>query len=253
MTPELKAVKNWQKKASARETDRIFVTEGIRMFRELPRERIRKTVVSRTFLSAHPEIVPDLVVTDDLFASISETETPQGILAVADAFTYTLEDILSVPDALVLILENVQDPGNCGTMVRQAEAAGASGVVFAGACADIYNPKTLRATMGSVFRVPHVRTDSALPVLREIRKRGGRSCAAYLTGSVAYDTLPYTGMTAFLIGNEARGLTEETAENADFRIRIPMMGQVESLNAAAAATVLLFEAARQRRKIVTEI
>ena len=144
--------------------------------------------------------------------------------------------------------EDLQDPGNLGTILRAGEGAGIDGVVMTRRTVDITNPKVIRATMGSIYRVPfYVVEDMALAIDLLIKK-GVLVYAAHLDDSVDYDEPDYTRPTAFVIGNEGGGLRRETAQRASQYIKIPMAGQVESLNAAAAATVLMYEAARQRRK-----
>ena len=133
-----------------------------------------------------------------------------------------------------------------GTIVRTAEGAGASGVLMSGNCVDIYNPKTIRSTMGSIFRVPFFYAEDFYEDLSRLKAHNVRLYAAHLEGSMEYTTTDYRGKTAFLIGNEGNGLTSQAAAMADARIRISMCGNVESLNAAIATSVLLFEAKRQR-------
>ena len=185
-------------------------------------------------------------MSDTVFAHVSDTKTPQGILAVVRRMEYTAEDILGETPH-VLVLENIQDPGNLGTILRAGEGAGVTGIVMDANTADIYNPKVIRSTMGSVLRMPFVYVENLHETLEELKKKKIRLFAAHLQGKHAYDQEDYTGPAAFLIGNEGNGLTEETAAMADTYIRIPMEGRVESLNAAVAASVLMFEAARQRR------
>ena len=148
----------------------------------------------------------------------------------------------------ILVLESIQDPGNLGTMLRTGEGAGISGVLMNDTTADIYHPKTIRATMGSVYRVPCVITEDLRGAVLQLKTAGITVYAAHLKGRAAYDEPDYTGGCAFLIGNEGNGLTDEMAALADAYIRIPMEGQVESLNAAIAATLLMYEASRQRRR-----
>ena len=147
----------------------------------------------------------------------------------------------------LLVLEHLQDPGNLGTILRAGEGAGLTGVLMDSNTADIYSPKVVRATMGSLLRVPFAYVEDLGEALALLKKKKIRVYAAHLQGSNAYDRENYRKATAFLIGNEANGLSPETAAAADVRIRIPMLGEVESLNAAVAASVLMFEAARQRR------
>ena len=148
---------------------------------------------------------------------------------------------------LIVILENLQDPGNLGTILRTAEAAGASGVLLCQGSADIYNPKVTRSTMGSIFRVPFVYTDDLQEPILSLKKQGVRVLAAHLKGSVDLYEESLISPSAIMIGNESRGLTDAAASLADQAIRISMSGSVESLNAAVAAAVCMFEARRQRR------
>jgi TrmH family RNA methyltransferase len=147
-----------------------------------------------------------------------------------------------------MALENLQDPGNLGTIVRTAEGAGVTGILMSRGCVDIYNSKVIRSTMGSIYRMPFVYTDQWEEALRELKRQGVSLYAAHLKGQDYHDRQDYTKPAAFLIGNESRGLTEETAALADTYIRIPMCGQVESLNAAVASSILMYEANRQRRQ-----
>ena len=141
----------------------------------------------------------------------------------------------------------LQDPGNMGTIVRTAEGAGVTGVIMSRDCVDIYNPKTIRSTMGSIYRMPFYYAEDILKAIRKIKDAGIKVYAAHLDGEKSYDEEDYAFSCAFLIGNEGNGLREETSKMADHYIIIPMSGEVESLNAAIAASVLMFEVKRQRR------
>lgn len=147
-----------------------------------------------------------------------------------------------------MLLENLQDPGNLGTIVRAGEGAGITGVIMSRDTVDIYNPKVIRSTMGSLFRIPFLYAENLGETVRFLKKNHVKILAAHLEGAVVYDEEDCTGALGFLIGNEGNGLSEEIGALADARIKIPMAGQVESLNAAVAASVLMFETARQRRK-----
>ena len=149
---------------------------------------------------------------------------------------------------MLLFLENIQDPGNLGTMMRTAEGAGVTGIIMSRETTDIYNPKTIRATMGSLYRMPFVYVDDFCETIRMAKAQGIRLYAAHLKGKHTYDGEDYRKPSGFLIGNEGNGLTEEAADSATDYIRIPMGGQLESLNAAIAAAVLMYEANRQRRE-----
>lgn len=249
---QVKHLVQLKKKAKVRREEQIYVVEGIRMFLEAPQEQIVQTYVSASFEAEkeHKKYLKGRqyeVLSDTVFSYVSDTKTPQGILCLVKMPDYTLEQLLSDGDGMWLILENVQDPGNLGTMFRTGEGAGITGVIMDSSTVDIFNPKTIRSTMGSIYRIPFYISDDLRETIREIRDRGIRTYAAHLQGSVCYDTADYRQGTAFLIGNEGNGLTEATAALADTYIRIPMCGKLESLNAAMAAGVLMYEANRQRR------
>lgn len=262
---KVKTVVQLQQKAKARKEAGTFVTEGPRLFAEAPAERIREVYISESFSMSENSLAQELrakwkrhpheIVSDAVFARMSDTRTPQGILCLVEARRYELEELLkergreaagqSAP--LLMVLEDLQDPGNLGTILRTGEGAGVTGIIMSRNTVDIYNPKTVRSTMGSIYRMPFYYSASLEETLAALKERGLRLYAAHLQGAVSYDVCSYTKGAAFLIGNEGNGLREETAALADERIRIPMLGQVESLNASMAAGVLMFEAARQRR------
>ena len=148
-----------------------------------------------------------------------------------------------------MVLDNLQDPGNLGTIVRTAEGAGVDAVFMSKDTVDIYNPKVIRSTMGSIYRMPVVYVEDLIALLDTFKEKGIKSYAAHLDGKNSYDQESYEGGTAILIGNEGNGLREEISNAADIWVKIPMLGQVESLNAAIAASVMMFEVARQRRNI----
>ena len=160
---------------------------------------------------------------------------------------YTLEQVVGGEKPLVLVLENIQDPGNLGTILRTGEGAGVTGIVMSADTVDIYNPKTIRSTMGSVYRMPFCYAEDMDQVMRNLKQKGISVYAAHLKGSADYDAVDYRGSCGFLIGNEGSGLSERLAAQADGYIRIPMCGEVESLNAAVASAVLMYEAFRQRK------
>lgn len=262
---EIKELAAWNRKSKARKEDGVFLIEGTKMFLEAPMERIRKTFVSESFFETESrkkesgEKSPCLeklnvcgyeVVQDSIFAKITDTMTPQGILCVMDQFTYRLEDLLIRRNPTLMVLEDLQDPGNLGTIMRTGEGAGIDGVIMSKGCVDIYNPKTIRSTMGSLYRIPFVYTDDLSGTIRRLQQEGICFYAAHLKGTRFYDEADYTSSKGigFLIGNEGNGLRDETANLADLYIKIPMEGQVESLNAAIAASVLMYEAYRQKRK-----
>ena len=233
----------------------LFVTEGIKIFSETPMDRVEAVFATAEFANEHPEMISRipaaatrvLDVRADRFAGISDTKSPQGIIAVVRKKKYTLADILGRGTApLVVVLENLQDPGNAGTILRTAEAAGVSGVILTEGSVDLYNTKVIRSTMGCIFRMPHLVVKSAEELLPEFRAADITTYAAHLGGNISHFEGNYTGGTAFFIGNESRGLTDELSGKLDVLMKIPMSGRVESLNAAMAAGILMYEAKRQR-------
>lgn len=254
---QVKHVVNLRDKAKVRREERLFVAEGLRMCRELEPGETEQVYVTKAF-AAEPENRRWLenfsweLVTDSVMEHMAGTRTPQGVMALVRQknwkFGELLRDGSDGRKVCLLVLEKIQDPGNLGTMLRAGEGAGITGVVMSRDTADLYNPKVIRSTMGSILRVPFVYVDDLQGALEQMKKAQIRLFAAHLQGSVPYDQEDYRGRTAFLIGNEANGLTDQTAGAAHCPIRIPMAGRVESLNAAVAASVLMFEAARQRRR-----
>lgn len=181
----------------------------------------------------------------NVFASAVTTESPQGVAALVEPPRFSLSDTLRSPRPLVVVVDGLQDPGNLGTLVRSAEAFGASGVIALPGTATVWNPKTLRASSGSVFRLPvaSARPEEALKSMREF---GITILAAVAAEGEDASRIDLTGPTAIVIGNEGSGVSGALRRRADGAIRIPCLGPVESLNAAVAASVLLYEAARQR-------
>ena len=181
----------------------------------------------------------------DVFSSAVTTEAPQGVAALVEAPVFSLEQVLAKPSPLVLVAVGLQDPGNMGTIVRSAEAFGASGVVALPGTVSVWNAKALRASSGSAFRLPVVGASES-ELLAVLRARRVRSLATVVDGGVAVQAVDLSGPVALLIGNEGSGLSEELIAACDARVTIPCPGPVESLNAAVAASVLLYEVSRQR-------
>ena len=240
------------KKAKVRTEQGVYVVEGVKMFREAPKNEIVKAYISEelyekgTLNDSLADISYEVLKTE-VFQHVADTKTPQGILCVMKQKSYTLDQLMAGENPLMLVLENLQDPGNLGTMMRTAEGAGVTGVLLSRGCVDIYNPKTIRSTMGSIYRVPFLYTDSLMEDMEKLHENGITTYAAHLKGTGYYDEASYCGATAFLIGNEGNGLSDELSEKAKQYIKIPMEGKLESLNAAVAAAILMYEASRQRR------
>jgi len=213
-----------------------------------------------------PEVsIPVLHTTDRLFEGIADTEHPQGVAALVAPRSFTFEELLRSPSnsgeecgsALILVLVGVQDPGNVGTIIRTAAAFGASAAITAASgqsgTASPFNPKALRASAGAALHLPALAGQTAAAAVEQLRGAGVHVMASSSRESADFDQpllapwqVNWCQPVALLIGNEGQGLPEELEQSADTRIRIPMSSSVESLNAAAAAAVLFYEAARQR-------
>lgn len=223
------------------------------MFAEAPKEWVTGIYASETFLSSpeHKKMLEGRdyeIVSDSVLKSISDTQTPQGILCLVKKPEYQLEDLWQKEKTHLLILESIQDPGNLGTMLRTGEGAGITGVVMNQTTVDLFNPKTIRSTMGSIYRMPFYVTKDLPETIETIKAQQIAVYAAHLKGEMQYDEPDYRRGCAFLIGNEGNGLSDEIADLADTYIKIPMEGKVESLNAAVSASLLMYEVNRQRRK-----
>ncbi len=250
--PQVKRLLQLQKKSKARNEEGVFLVEGLRMFSEVPKERVEKVYISESLynrkkLEQNLDEFPLEIMSDHVFEHVSDTKTPQGILCIVRQEKYDISNLLKIKNPHFVVLDNLQDPGNLGTIVRTAEGAGVDAVFLSKESVDIYNPKTIRSTMGSIYRMPVIYIEDLLELLKTFQEKGICSYAAHLDGKNSYDKEDYQSGTAILIGNEGNGLREEVAEAADIWVQIPMKGQVESLNAAVAASVLMFEVARQRR------
>lgn len=252
----IRHIQQLAKKAKVRREEGLFLVEGPRMFFESPPEQIERAYLSESFYrgiadSSILDRIPWELVADRVFAQAAETVHSQGVLCVMHSMKYGLSELLVKEAPLLLLLEDLQDPGNMGTIFRTAEGAGVDGILLTKNCVDIYNPKTIRSTMGSIYRMPFVclEDENVFSILDRLKKRGVAACAAHLQGNRAYDREDYTGGTVFLIGNEGNGLSEGLSAAADKKVRIPMEGRLESLNAGVAAAVLMYEAYRQRRRV----
>ncbi len=175
---------------------------------------------------------------------VADTKSPQPLLATARFRVDTMDDVPT--DRAILILDNIRDPGNAGTMIRSADAAGVGAVLFTGDCVDPFNPKTLRSSAGSVFHLPLLVGLSLAEACEGLRARGVSSLASMVRGGVDFRSAPLSAGCAIVIGNESSGLSAEAIALCDSMVSITMAGRSESLNAGVAASLLLFEALHQR-------
>ncbi len=251
---------------SARLRDGRFVAEGPQAVREAVTTETAENLVETVYatdaaLVRHGDIAGSIraagvliqVVTPKVLASMSDTVTPQGMLAVCRLLGSSLEEVVAARPHLVAVLARVRDPGNAGTVIRAADAAGADAVVLTDESVDVHNPKCVRATAGSLFHLPVVHGVPLAEVTSSLRAAGLSVLAADVAGSVDLDDLQDArhGMlgspVAWVFGNEAWGLPEEDLALADAVVRVPVHGRAESLNLATAATVCLYATARAQR------
>jgi TrmH family RNA methyltransferase len=234
----------------ARLSGGLVAIEGDHLLAEALRSGMVLKTVFVSELREVPRIVPRglevLRLTDEVFASVVETRSPQGVAALIVPPVYALDDVME-RTPLILVAAGLQDPGNLGTLVRSAEAFGATGVLTTAGTVSAWNQKALRASVGSIFRVPVVGITPA--EVAKLKARGVKLMAAVGSddfGTTMAQEMDFTRACALLIGNEGTGLTPEWMEMADARVTIPCPGPVESLNAAVAGSLLLYEASRQR-------
>ncbi|WP_018350060.1 TrmH family RNA methyltransferase [Longispora albida] len=252
-TPRVSAARKLLRRRYA-DAGRRFLAEGP----QAVREAITAGVVVELFgteetLGRYGFDAPRVsVVTEAGLASLSETVQPQGVVAVCEYVDVPLTEALVARPQLVAVLNEIRDPGNAGTVLRTADAAGADAVVFTDASVDPYNGKCVRSTAGSLFHVDVVRGGSPLGVVTALKDAGLQVFATTGYGAESLDELGHARLsrpTAWLFGSEAHGLPQELLEAADARVRVPIHGRAESLNLAAAAAVCLYSSAsHQRRK-----
>jgi RNA methyltransferase, TrmH family len=261
-SPRVRAVAKLAKR-DARSQTGLFLLEGPQAVSEAMAfrpELVVELFATPTALERYTELAQTAVdagvdiefVSEDVLQAMADTVTPQGLVAVCRQFPTSVKDIFGADPAprLIAILEEVRDPGNAGTIIRAADAAGADAVIMAGRSVDLYNPKVVRATTGSLFHVP-VAVGVDLPaVLKRCTESGVQVLAADVKGGDLLEARRegiLSAPTAWLFGNEARGLTDENLALADRAVVVPIYGHAESMNLATAASVCLYESAFAQR------
>ena len=268
----IKNISSLLKRADKRKRDNVYVVEGVRLVLDAPLDDIQNIYVSdkllnksstrdstkspdgsdedcdriRHFLEECDNAGIDItVVSSDVIKRITDTVTPQGIVAVIrrhNNCTYQGRDTY-------LLLEDIQDPGNMGTLLRSAEAAGIDMVIMSKGCVDIYNPKTIRSTMGTIYRLPYLRClDDSMwyKIIDELKDAGVRLYGGCLNDSTYYGDVDYSSRCGIVIGNEGSGISDATLNMID-KVHIPMKGGIESLNASVAGSILMYEINRHKR------
>lgn len=238
---QIKHIKQLKQK-KYRDEYKEYVVEGIKIVEEAIEEKedIVLIVICEEILKKQIDIVGLKVeyVSKNIFEMISDTVTPQGILAVIK------ERKSSVVSSKVLFaLDDIQDPGNMGTIIRTLDAAGIKDLIVSNESADIYNPKVTRSTMGAIYRLNVIRTD-LLSKLKEMQKDGYKIVVTSLATNKNHYDINFDEKTIIVIGNEAKGVSQEIMEIADVKVKIPMLGKSESLNAAMATGILAYEYVR---------
>ncbi len=242
-----------------RKKDNAFLIEGVKMVEEALRDRAGvKMVVASPSLTQHhgkgvlklaeKQSVEVLWISEKLLDSLSESKTPQPVMAVMEMKEHSEEGLLADPSGLIVICHQLQDPGNLGAIIRTAEAVGAAGVAVPSNTVDPYNAKTIRASMGSILRLPLVRIGEVSPFLKKCRQKGFQTVAMVVTGGEAHFDLDLRKPTAVIVGQEGSGLPDEILKDTDILVRIPMAEEIDSLNVATSAAVFLYETMRQRIK-----
>ena len=238
------------KTKKGRDEHGLFIVEGEKLVAEIPQDwRIRAYVVdSRQPVSITNRLgkrAPVLTVSDSHFSSLSDTITPQGIMAVCEKRNFTLKH-LPKENPFILMGECLSDPGNIGTLIRTATAADVSGCILSAGSGDIYNPKVIRASAGAVLRVPIIEKADLPEIIAYLKQQGVLIIAAHLKGSVLPYDMDLRRGCAILVGNETHGLSDETSNLSDVFVKLPMAPGIESLNASVAGGILLYEVVRQR-------
>ncbi|GAA1244451.1 TrmH family RNA methyltransferase [Oryzihumus leptocrescens] len=243
---------------AVRQREGLFLAEGPQAVREAVRFRpdvVRDLYAVPEAAVRHAAILAEAAgqgihvheVSPEVLAAMCDTTAPQGLLAVCRPVDAPLADVLGADPRLVVVLTNVRDPGNAGTVIRGADAAGADAVLVSDASVDVYNPKVVRSTVGSLFHLPVVTGVPVPQLLSSLREAGVRLLAADGSGTTVLDDADLSGRHAWVMGNEAWGLEPEVRDACDEVVRVPIHGHAESLNLAMAATICLYASASAHR------
>lgn len=239
-----------------RDSTGLFLIEGEKFISEIPEGSfIKEYIISQSYSEKHPKYlkvtnpkIPVTVLSDSAFEAVSANKTPQGRIAVCRKAAHSLDALLvNKKNSLFIIAEELNDPGNLGTIIRTAYAAGAAGVLLSKGSVELYNPKTLQSAAGAVFHVAVIENVNLCETLPIFRAAGVQLAAAASGSGISLYEADFTKPTAIIIGNEARGISVETSRLADLCVKIPMPGGAESLNVSVACAVLIYEAIRQRQ------
>jgi TrmH family RNA methyltransferase len=250
-------------KALSRKRDRwenkLFVMEGIKIIDEAIEnnvniknifysDRLLSNNDGWCFLDKIRDMRNLIYVDDKIFSEISDTENSQGVLATGNFLSNNIDNLSDNSEQFLIFLNSLQDPGNMGTIIRSADAFNISGIIIGERCVDPYNPKVVRATMGSLFRMPLYFIHDDIGTINSLKNKGYKIYATSLEESTSNYDINYEGKFVIIIGNEANGVNERLIDLSDMRIKIPIPGHAESLNAGVAASIVMYEVMKQQAK-----
>ena len=240
-----------------RKKEQVFLIEGVKMVEEALRDKAGVTLVVATpalvqhhgkgvIKLAESRSIDILWVSERLIDAISESKTPQPVMAVVTMKEHSEDELLAHGSKLIVICHQLQDPGNLGTIIRTVEAVGAAGIALTPNTVDPYSAKAVRASMGSILRLPVVRIGDSRAFVKRCKQKGFQTFAAVVTGEKSHFDIDLKKPAVIILGQEGAGLPQDLLAEVDLRVRIPMAETIDSLNVATSSAVILYEALRQR-------
>lgn len=254
--PLIKEIKSLYRKKE-RLKNNSFIIEGIKIIQEainydyelkyiIYTDQLLSTTDGKEFFGIIKDLDNIIYVPNNIFKEIADTENPQGVLAIAKFQYKILNQINNKKGISLVFLDELQDPGNMGTIIRTADAFNIDGIIVTPGSVDPYNPKVVRATMGSIFRVPLYYTTEGVKDLIQLKSQGIKVYSTSLEGSIPIFDANFKESFVLIIGNESKGVSEEYYSLSDRLIKIPMLGKAESLNAGVASSIIMYEVMKQR-------
>lgn len=237
-----------------REKTGLFIIEGERFINLIPKNtKIEYYVFSESYANKNNVFenfknAKIYIVLDDIFKKISETISPQGAMAICNIKKDSFKNLDIKEDSFFVILDRITDPGNLGTIIRSADALGVSGLILSKGCVDLYNDKTLRSTMGSLFNIPIIENCEIDDILEILKKEDFNIICTHLKGTKTPFEINFFGKIALIIGNEANGVLDKYVKSSNEIIKIPMVGKAESMNVSIASSIIFYEALSQKLK-----
>lgn len=243
-------------KKKYRDLKEQYLIEGVKLIKEaLENDVSISTLLFRNDTSTKPYIediinicltrdIPVYGIDDKLFSDISETKTSQGVIAIGKKKTYSMDFLFEKDSYNLVLLEEVQDPGNVGTIIRTADAFGFDLVILSKGCADVYSSKTIRSTMGSLFHIPIIMDVELEPIIKKLNNAEVLTLGTTPYGGTSCFNIEYKYKNAIIIGNESKGISDTLMKYVKLKVNIPMIGKAESLNASVAASLMMYEVMR---------